>query len=109
MAKNSKAIAIVIPTSGTESAVLTLDLGRIPVALEMPSAFTGTTLTFKASSSESGIAVPLYFESTLYSVTVGPSRYVSLNRAAFEGVKFLTIVSGTVEPAARTINVVIGE
>jgi len=109
MARKTKTIETIIPNAGTNSAPVTMDQDRIPVALELPAGFTGTSLTFRSASSESAPALLLYFESTLYTVTVGPSRHVSLNRVAFEGVKFLTIVSNAAEAAARTINVIIGE
>ena len=109
MAKNQKVVVATIPNAGTTSDTITMEPGRIPVALELPAALTGTTLTFKAATAAAGTPVALYYESTQYSVTVAPSRYVSLNRAACEGVKYLQIVSGSAESAARTINVMIGE
>lgn len=109
MVKNQYVVVATIPNAGTDSATITMEPGRIPVALELPAAFTGTTITFKAATASSGTPIALYYESTLYSVTVAPSRYVSLNRAAFEGVKYLQIVSGSAETASRTINVMTGE
>lgn len=109
MAKNQKVVTATIPNAGTTSATITMEGGRIPVALELPSALTGTTLTFKACTASDGTPVALYYESTAYSVTVGISRYVALNRAAFEGVKYLQIVSGSSEGAERIIKVMTGE
>jgi len=109
LAKNQQVKTATIPSSGTVSDTVTCEGSRIPVALELPGALTGTTFTFRAATSSAGTPVALYYESTLYSVTVAASRYVSLNRAAFEGVRFLQIVSGSTEAAARTINVVIGD
>lgn len=109
MAKNAKANALTIPAGSDTTPGLTLEFGRVPVALEMPATFTGTSLTFLAASSENGTPLPLYFESTLYTVTVGPSRHVALNRVAMEGVKFFSIKSSVTEGSARTINVISGE
>ena len=111
MAKNTKATIVTIANAGTTTPTLTLDSSKIPLALEMPAAFTGTAITFKATSSAGGTPVPLYYESTLYSVTVGASRHVALNRVAFEAVKYLELVSnaGAGETAARDIVVIQGE
>lgn len=111
MAKNTKAITVSIANLGTTTPTLTLDPSRIPLAIEMPAAFTGTAITFKASSQVGGTPTPLYYESTLYSVPVAASRFISLNRAAFEGVKYVQLVSnaGGGESAARDILLVTGE
>lgn len=111
MAKNSKATTVTIANAGTETPTITMDPSKIPLAIEMPAAFTGTAITFKACSQVGGTPVPLYFEGTLYSVAVAASRFISLNRAAFEGVKYLQLVSnaGGGESAARNIQLVTGE
>lgn len=111
MAKNTKATTVTIPNAGTSTANIPMDLSKIPLAIEMPAAFTGTAITFKGTSTPGGTPVPIYYESTLYSVTVAPSRFVSLNRAAFEGVKYLQIVSnaGGGETAQRDFQLVTGE
>lgn len=109
MAKNTKATTVTIANAGTTTPTITLDPNKIPLALELPAAFTGTAITFKATSNSGGTPVPLYYESTLYSVTVAPSRHVALNRVAFEGVKYLQIVSNLAEGAARDIALITGE
>jgi hypothetical protein len=111
MAKNTKGTVVTIPNLGASTPNIQLDPSRIPLGIEMPAAFSGTALTFKASSQNGGTPVPLYFESTLYSVSCAASRFISLNRAAFEGVKFLQIVSnaGGGESAARDLVLVTGE
>ena len=109
MAKSTKATAVTIANAGTTTPTITLDPSRIPLSIEMPAAFTGTAITFKACSLSSGTPVPLYYEATLYSVTVAASRFVSLNRAAFEGVKYLQIVSNATEGAQRDLLLVTGE
>jgi hypothetical protein len=111
MSKNTQTATVTIANGGTTTPTLTLDQNKIPLALDMPAAFTGTSISFRASAQANGALDPLYYESTLYSVTVGPSRFISLNRAAFEGVKYLQIVSnaGSGESAARDIVLVSGE
>ena len=111
MAKNTKATTVTIANAGTTTPTITLDANKIPLAIDIPAAFTGTSISFRASALSGGPLDPLYYESTLYSVTVGTSRFISLNRAAFEGVKFLQLVSnaGGGEGAARDIILVTGE
>lgn len=109
MALNTKATTVSIASAGTTTPTITLDANRVPLAIEMPSAFTGTTITFKAASRSSGTPVPLYFESTLYSLTVGASRHIALDREAFDGVKYLQIVSGSAEAAGRDLILITGE
>jgi hypothetical protein len=99
---------VTIANTATVSSVLTLDRGRIPLALITPAALTGTTFTFQ-SSADGNTYVPIYYESTAYSVTVSTSRHIALDRRAFEAVKYLKIVSGSAEGALRTIGVVTGE
>jgi len=98
----------VIAISGTTSTTLTLQGSRVPLALVLPAALTGTTITFKASN-DNATFYPIYYESTSYSVTVSTSRHVALDRRAFEGVRYLQLVSGLAESAARTIGVISGE
>lgn len=109
MAKNLRLTdTVVIANGGTISTSLTLENNRIPLAIITPSALTGTAFTFNVSNDGSTFT-PLYYESTAYSITTSTSRHHALNRAAFEGVKFLQVVSGTAEGAARTIKVISGE
>lgn len=110
MAKNLSydSTTVTIASTATVSAVLTLDRGRIPLALVTPAALTGTTFTFQASA-DGSTYVQIYYESTAYSVTVSTSRHIALDRRAFEGVRYVKIVSGTAEGALRTIGVISGE
>ncbi len=111
MAKNTKATTVTIANGGTTTPTITMDPSRIPLAIEIPAAFTGTAITFKACALNGGTPAPLYFEGTLYSVAAAASRFIALNRAAFEGVKYLQLVSnaGGGESAARDIQLLTGE
>jgi len=109
MARNTRSTTITIAISGTTTPAIAMDPNKIPLAIELPAAFTGTTITFRGASLPGGPLNPLYYESTLYSVTVGTSRFISLNRAAFEGVRFMQLVSGSTEVAARDIVLIMGE
>lgn len=109
MAKNLKLTdTVVIASSGTTSTTLTLEGSRIPLALVLPAALTGTAITFRASN-DNATFYPVYYESTAYSVTVSTSRHVALDRRVFEGVRYLQLVSGSSEASARTIGVISGE
>jgi hypothetical protein len=110
MAKNLLSASVVIASGGTVSESLALPANRIPLAIVTPSAMTGTALTFNVSF-DGATFVPLLYESTVYSVTISTSasRHHALNRSAFDGVRFLQVVSGSVEGALRTIRVISGE
>ena len=109
MAKNLRLDSTVtIANGGTVSTTLTLEGSRIPLALITPAALTGTTFTFKASN-DNATFYPVYLESSSYSVTVSTSRHIALDRRAMEGVRYLQVVSGSAEGAARTIGVISGE
>jgi hypothetical protein len=110
MAKSLLSADVVIANGGTTSASLVLPVNRIPLAIITPSAMTGTALTFNVSF-DGQTFTPLFYESTAYSITISTSvaRQYALNRAAFEGVKFLQIVSGSTELALRTLKVISGE
>lgn len=111
MAKNLRLTdTLTISISGTTSTTLTLEAFRVPLALLIPAAMTGTAITFLASVDNATFR-PVYFESTLYSVTIptAATRHIALDRRAFEGVRYIQLVSGTAEAAARTIGVVSGE
>jgi len=109
LAKNLRLTdTVTIASSGTVSTSLTLENGRIPLAVITPAALTGTALTFNVSN-DGATFTPLYYESTAYSLTTSTSRYHALNRVAFEGVKYLQVVSGSAEGASRIIKVISGE
>ena len=110
MAKNvTLTDTVTIASSGTTSTSLTMQGGRVPIAIVTPSALTGTTFKFQASADQGTNFYALYNEGTEYSVTVSTSRYIALNPNVFEGVKVVRIVSGSSEAAARTIGVISGE
>ena len=78
------------------------------LAVLTPTALTGTEFKFQASTDGNNFFA-LYNGATEYSVTVAASRYVSLNTEVMAGVRFLKVVSGSSEAAARTISVMSGE
>lgn len=112
MAKNLRLTdTVTIALSGLTSTTLTLEGGRIPLAVLIPAAMTGTTMTFFASNDNATFR-QVHFESTAYAVTIPTAtvRHIALDRRAFEGVRYLQlVVNGAGEAAARTIGVISGE
>ena len=109
MAKNlTLTDTVTIASSGTTSTALTLQGGRVPIAIVTPSALTGTAFTFQASTDGTNF-FNLYNEATQYSVAVNISRYIALNPDVFQAIRYIRIVSGSSEAALRTISVISGE
>ena len=109
MAKNlTLTDTVTIASSGTTSTALTLQGGRVPLAIVTPSALTGTAFTFQASTDGTNF-FNLYNEATQYSVAVNTSRYIALNPDVFQAIRYIRIVSGSSEAALRTISVISGE
>jgi len=109
LAKNVSVSTVTIASSATTSTALTLEANRVPVAIQTPASLTGTAMTFEASTDEGATYTPVYDESTLYSITVGTSRFIGLKRVPFEGVKLVRLVSGSSEGGARSIKIISGE
>lgn len=109
MAKNlALSDKVTIASSGTTSTAFTFQQNRIPLAILTPASLTGTAFTFEASIDGTNF-YDLYNGATEYSVTVAASRYIALNPDVFQAVKYLRIVSGSSEAAARDIYVISGE
>lgn len=101
--------SLVIANGATTSTAITLPSNKRLMAIQTPSALTGTTFTFESSSNGGTTYVPVYNESTAYSVTVSTSRHIRLNGEVFDGCAVVRIVSGSAEGASRTIIALIGE
>lgn len=109
MAKNLRLTdTVTIASSGTVSTSITMEANRIPLAIVLPAALTGTSMNFQGSTDGSNFYA-IYENGTLYAPTVGTSRIVTLNRAAMDSVKYIKLVSTSTETAARTIGVISGE
>lgn len=109
MAKNIAYQTVTIAGSGTTSTSITAEGNRMPIAIVVPSAFSGTTLTLNASIDNGSTFQPIYNAGTAYTVNVGTSRYVALNRDVMDGVRIFQIVSSASETAARTVTIITGE
>lgn len=95
-----------IASSGTVSSALDLKENTL-VGLLMPSAFTGTTLTFQAATSAGGTYREVVgTDGNAISFTVAAAKYVVIQPAVLAGVRFLKIVSGSAEGAARTVTAI---
>ena len=112
MAKNlSLTDTVTIANGATTSAAIAMQASRIPLAILIPAAMTGTAITFQASPDGGANYFPIFLESTLYSVAVptAATRHIALDRRAFEGVRLVRLVSNATELALRTIGVISGE
>lgn len=99
-------IAATIANGATTSGDVTIPFGHSLVAIDTPSALTGTSMTFKASVDGANWD-DVYYEGTQYSVTVGTSRWIALDPRVFCAVRLMRLVSGSSEGEARTIQCVI--
>jgi hypothetical protein len=109
LAKNlSLTGTVTIASGGTVSQTFTAEGGRTVLAVLTPTALTGTSLKFQASTDGNNFFA-LYNGATEYSVTVADSRYIALNTEVMAGVRHLKVVSGSSEAALRTIGIVSGE
>lgn len=92
-----------IASSGTVSTVINTG-GMTVVGVMLPATFTGTTLTFKASTDGINFfTVKSTTSGTSLSYTVAQGTYAALDPKDFYGIQYLEIVSGSTEGAARTL------
>lgn len=77
--------------------------GFVLSGIFLPSALTGTSITFQAATASGGTYVDVYNSSGQLSYTVAASRYVAIDPKDFQGIAFLKIKSGSSETAARTL------
>lgn len=101
----SPAVAASIAATQTTSAPIECK-GQALCGIQMPAAFTGTTLTFKASIDGTTFQ-PIYntTSGTLLTYTVAQGRYIAINPQDFLGVNYLEIVSGSTEGTLRNFTV----
>ena len=106
MARTSST-TVTIASSGTTSQAV--DVGEWLIAgIVTPAALTGIAMTFTGALTEGGTYRPLRDSSgTAISVTVAASRHILVEPQTFAGARWLKLVSGTAEGAARTITLVL--
>jgi hypothetical protein len=95
-------LSVEIEEGQTESAIIDCS-GFVLCGVMLPAAFTGTVLTFLASTTESGPFQPVYNSSGQVSYAVAQGEYIAIDPKDFHGVAFLQIVSGSSEAALRTL------
>ncbi len=97
---------VTIAISQTKSAAIDMK-GMCLVGIKLPAAFTGTALTFEMCDTVDGtyVAVKNTTSGTALSYTVAQGTYAAIDPKDFQGIRFLKIVSGSTEAAARTLTV----
>lgn len=94
-------IALNASTSSTHDLMTNGFVGFI-----IPSAFTGTAITFTGSADGTNFFALYNSDNSAFSITVSTSRYYCLNPADFLGMRYVRLVSNGTEAAARTITVI---
>jgi hypothetical protein len=104
---NPEVMTTTIASSGTTSSAINLS-GLQLVAIDMPAAVTGTTMTFSASTAIDGTydGVQEVGGAAAYSVTMTAGKWTPVDIRVFAGVPFLKIISGSSEAATRTFNLI---
>jgi hypothetical protein len=109
-------ISPVYPTFGTLAAIANgatqssaVDLTNFVLCgMFIPSAFTGTTITFQCSDAAGGTYVNIADGAgNVLTKTVAVSQYIYLDPNIFAGVRFLKITSGSAEGGARSVELVV--
>lgn len=110
MAKNLEALPVTVTSGGTQSTSLQIERGRVPVAIQTPSALTSTAMTFQSSFDGNTWAnIQRVGSGSDYSITVAPSKFITIDRTAMDGCKYFRVVCASAEGASRTIQVMVGE
>jgi len=91
-----------IANGGTVSDAIDLE-GRGLTAMVMPAAFTGTTITFQGSVDGVTYQALYNASNSAVSMTVAASRTYLFTPGDFSGIRYLKVVSGSAEGAARSI------
>jgi hypothetical protein len=90
-----------IATGQTVSGALLLGTA-FPIALRIPAAFTGVTVSFQGS--HDGVTYkPLFDGAALYAVTVTADKDVAIKQDLLSGYQWLKVVSASAEGADRTL------
>ena len=84
-----------------------IDLGGASLnAIVTPLALTGTTMTFQGSHDGTTYNAIYDTAGAAVTVTVAASRFIPLAPSDFSGVRYIKVVSGSAEAAARSITLV---
>ncbi len=75
---------------------------KVPLAVQMPAAFTGASISF--SGSEDGVTYqPIYSGNALYSENVTAAKNCNLDGGALAPYPYLKVLSASAEGADRTL------
>lgn len=97
--------AVTIALNGTVSSAYDLKTNGF-VGFVTPATLDGTAFTFQGSPDGTTYTALYNSANVAFSITVATSRYYILNPADFLGCRYVKIVSGSTETAARTITVI---
>lgn len=96
-------VTATIASSATTSAAVDLG-GTTLVGIQLPAAFTGTSLSFQAATSLAGTYQAVIDASgATLSKTVAQGKFLTLDPAEFAGIQFIKIVSASTEGSARDL------
>lgn len=111
MTKNRSQLVATIANGATDSDVKTVASNSTLLGIHVPAGMTGTTLTFKVQKDAGSTAAPLKkADNTVYTITIGATAaYYPVDLTTFEGVQFLTVVSGSAETGAKQLTLVFGQ
>lgn len=97
--------SVTITSGQTVSAAIDL-LGQVLCQIQIPAAFTGTTLTFQSSHDDSTYQALYNSGNIALSITVAAGRNYNIAPPDFAGCRFLKLVSGSAEGADRAIRLI---
>lgn len=111
---DNRTYALTFPQGGNETGAVDITGGRL-LALHVPDAFEGTTITFLAAVEGSGDFHPVYDdEGGEVKVTVAPNRIVGIDKVAgkLAALRHLKLRSGTdaaaqAQSSARTFTLIV--
>jgi hypothetical protein len=111
MTKNRSQLVATIANGATDSDVKTVPVNATLLGIHVPAGMTGTALTFKVQKDAGSTAAPLKKEDgTAYTLTIGATAVFNpVDAKYFEGVQYVTIVSGTAETGAKELTLVFGQ
>jgi hypothetical protein len=95
-----------IALNGTVSTAVDLENNTL-VGLELPAAFTGIAITFQGSNNNGTFKDVKKEDGTSYTLVVAQNTYVLIPPSALAGLRYVKIVSGSAEGAARSVKPII--
>lgn len=96
---------VTIANGATTSGAANLD-GLAVMGFIIPAAFTGTTITFLGSDDGTNFFTLVNASGTTLSVTVVTSSYMLMSATDLMGIRYLKLVSGASEAAARSVGII---